>query len=592
MARASLWFPFFLIAATGGYFLSGPDAQSSSANGLFGRGKGELTLARDAEAADPLVAALQESLPLASGLDVSVVDAGSSQDKLTLLSEGNADAALVRTGLGLEYAAVGVAAAAGQDIVHLVVPADSPLVEFRGLAGRRVGAGPPGSDADLLARRVFSYLHFAEPPQLVNDHQAELETAFLAGEIDAAFLVQPLLGPAVDRMLSTGYYRLLPVPEAEAIARVLAGVSQVSIPPNIYGPERSMPALEASPFPALAVDVLLVARHGVASGDLQALLSDIVTLTPDHSLGVVQFSLPAPGAYPGMRLHPAVDELLHRNDPVTRHDLRLFSARLFGLALLLIATVHGLFLWNRYYDRRRRKDMAKWFEAVEDIGARMEVAETTADFARLADDLASKQRLAERAWLGGNLDTPELLLLTLAHQVRVQDGLAKCGQPVERPTQPRPFPGAFAPEPALEVSREHSHAVVRPDFGEALVSTVRVRKREPVVAESEVVSSDYGPPPIADEYSEPQSAMEVEPFRREPQEEEHFPPEADDMPTPAGSGPSQEGHHRRGRRRGKSRHHPPHQEEEIQAPAPPAPLPQPAATNIDDEQMELFGKRG
>ena len=352
-----------------------------------------------------------------------------------------------------------------------------------------------------------------------------MQRAFAEGVLDAALLLEPLLSPQIDALLSSGYFRLLPVPEAEAIARVLFGVEAEVMPGNLYGPERALPPLEAGPFPVLAVEAVLAAHTDTPPGDIAALLQDLLALPADSSTGLVSFALPHNAGLQGWRVHPGVTRVLEQTVPLTREALNTFGRQCAGWGLMLLAAWQLFYAWQRLQARGRRREMHEWFELVQDIGARMEVAEGPRELGRLVDDLASKQRLAERAFVTGKMDQSELLLFTTAHQVRLLDALGKHGHSIESIPVPQDSAHAAAPppsfftsyagalEPETEEELERTPTIMRPDYGEALINTVRVRRRDAEPAPSSV-TADPALEPAESARASTASAEERQPENR------------------------------------------------------------------------------
>jgi hypothetical protein len=149
-------------------------------------------------------------------------------------------------------------------------------------------------------------------------------------------------------------------------------------------------------------------------------------------------------------------------------------------------------------------------------------------------------------------------------------------------------------EPESEDEMDRSPTVVRPDYGEALVNTVRVRRREPAPAESSFSAEQERR--RENEEGSPNSEADAEAERylarrstantdtEIVRSEEAAPAESavvegeDGQRTPAQS---------RRRRRGGRRHHRADREQ-----APPAEEPEKPAPRPTKDQLDLFGRRG
>lgn len=354
-----------------------------------------------------LAGSLRDSWTAQEGGTFQVLPAASSAESLDRLRKGTASAALVLPAPGVDTSGVSAVAAVGCEYVHLIAPADSKLASFRDLAGRKVGVGPEGGYAQSLAQAVFGFVLPFSPPELVTKHNAEVDVAFRNGEIDAMLIVSGLFDPKVEKLLGTGWYRLIPIPESEAIARYVPGLRAESLPPDLYGPDRSIPPRANGPCPTLAANVLLAVRATDAS--LAEALGRVVQSG--------EFANAARAAHRGdtplfdvqpLALQAAVAPMAKGLVSQPTPDAALPRTVLLGAVLALLA---GAFLLTRHAKATPgspSSQLALYFDALAEATALVENATNPAELAAGLRRAAHAQREIERAWMAGGI--PEGLM--------------------------------------------------------------------------------------------------------------------------------------------------------------------------------------
>lgn len=420
-----------VIAAGGVFFVLAPYQASRLRADILGRlhasGEDPLVLLTAAEdgAYYQLGTVLRQHLDAFHSYKLDVQATQGSVENLTLLHEGKADLALIQGGLAADRAGVLALANLGRQYLHLVVPADSSIEDFRDLAGKRVGVGPAGGGSDALARSVLGFFNFTEETVLVQDHEPDLRKAFLDGEIDAAFTVYSLFSPAMERLLGEGWYRLIPVDEAEAVARYLPGVFAESLPGGLYGPDRTIPPHEGAPFPTLAVNTLLVAPQALPHRQVYTILELIfrgdflrAARLTDLTEADAQQALHLP-------LHPAAEAFYRRHDPISADRFEILSFFLAGI-VCLASVFH--FLSGRHRQQiqaEKRAAIRPYFESMMDFGDEIETAANPAKLTRLIHKIMATQRGAERAWLEGHFDTEDMENLYAVYSLRCDNAFHK-----------------------------------------------------------------------------------------------------------------------------------------------------------------------
>jgi uncharacterized protein len=444
-----------LVALTALFSLLMPYQARSLLSHGFGRsragvlGSGVLAQSGRHELGDALV----ESVRVHGGLRLETIGTIGPLDTLESLRTGKAQFGLIPGGLDLDTTGILGLAPLHREYVHLLVPADGPILTFRHLAGKRVGTGPPGSASALLARAVFGYFDFAEKPTLITDHSSDLEKEFLAGHLDAAFTMYPLFSPAIEPLLSTGWYRLLPFPEAAGLARYRPGFLAEDLPGNLYGPDRALPPGDA-PFPALAIEWGLVARSDASSAMATALLQaaddagfipGIAPDRPDTSrLGLVS----------GLPAHPAAVAYQTRIEGLTRDQFEAGAFFIMGLVLLgLLGRYAGQRL-RRILAARQRQRIRPFFERLRELGLAIANTEDPRQVQTYMQELISLQRRAERAWLMSRFDTDDFKNLCVVYGIYNHAALIKL----------RPESGDYYRTLPVSEGEENAHSPVQSTF--------------------------------------------------------------------------------------------------------------------------------
>lgn len=486
-ALALLPLAFVLIAA--------PDrVRATLADGVESLAGPVTLLAGERDGAGHTVATLlSEATAAAGGPAITVVPTEGAVDTLDQVQRDASNFALLQTGPpGIPDGHLALARMTPL-YAHVIVPADSDITTFRELAGKRVGVGAAGGSFGPLAAAVFDYFRFPEQVELLHEDTADLAGAFAAGSMDAAFTLHSLFAPAMEELLASGYYRLLPIPEAAAVAQYLPGVDAVDLAPGLYGPSRTLPAIADGPWPTLRVEQVLVAPPDAGSATVNQLLAalfepQLLAGTRLEALDEASAStdLPVP-------LHPAAAAYYARNAPMTESALVTRTYGAAGVVLLAGLILYLSYRLRRALHARERLRVQPLLDCMADFGAAVAAADSPGALEKLLVDLAAAQHQLERQWQRGVLSDGSLQRLEagyLHHSqqaqsqlalLRVQQLLASAGE------QARPHPGALAPpvspgpEPAAPSwwSRGDSFSQVFQGapaaVGEAMLDTVRVR---------------------------------------------------------------------------------------------------------------------
>lgn len=429
---------------------------------------------------------------------IEPIETGGSLDNFKRLREGQLRFGFVQGGL-LGNPALGDAAPGepvlpianvDKQYLHLIVPTDSPIHTLRDLSGKRVGAGPPGSGHEALAEMVLKYFAFNQPPSLVTDHSPNLDQAFQAGSIDAAFAVYSLFSPAMEELFKTGWYRLVPIPEAEAIAKFLPGVYAEDLPPSLYGPERALPRAEDGPFPTLMVNTFLVARRDASAAQVRAMLEALYSPGFRYAMHLADLDEQRGRTSPLAPLHPAAAAWYARREPLSTDRFEVASFFLAGLVTLASTIQYLVSRRNWLQSLRSRRAIRRYFERLLEYGAAVEATSDTTGLSAILHDMMAIQREAETEWLAGRLDTEHMENLYLIYNTRTRNAFDKIHQlHLQALIEGTPLPATYHPEPARVQHMARPVTEPRPVPAEARPMPVPAEPR-PVIFDTPPAASE------------------------------------------------------------------------------------------------------
>jgi TRAP transporter TAXI family solute receptor len=392
---------------------------------------------------------------------VDVLLTQGSLDNIERVRDGRADFALIQGALpeGETVSFEGLAAVTGigRQYVHILVPNNSPIRTFKDLAGKKVGMGPYKSGNAALGKLVFAYFPPSTAVQPVYGDIYNIEENFRIEKMEAFFTVYDLHAPVLEKLMNTGAYRLVPIPEAEAVAYTIPGCFAGVIPHSVYGPHRNIPSPTGGRFETLQVKTLLITRKEMSG----YVVRDLVRVIYSRRF-IKQSGFPGLNEENGRQvfdlpLHPAADAFYRRGDPVTADKFEIGSAFLAGL--LFIVSVVGYFI-NRYKARLlklRKRNIVPYFEELLQYGQKMAGEDDIGRLRTLLDRMMDMQRRAEKEWLKGDLDTEHMENLYAIYGIRCDNAFNRMIllqlienknllEQLHRQLQPPPHPGETAGE--------------------------------------------------------------------------------------------------------------------------------------------------
>jgi TRAP-type uncharacterized transport system substrate-binding protein len=364
---------------------------------------------------------LNRYLSTKAGYELELVATSSPGNVATLLDPSqHIDLATINSADDEAAKADGVygLAALESQYFFVIVPNDSPVQEFRDLAGPiNPGVREPGQPP-TLGERVLDYYGLITPAQgaparawVVRPNKGNVAD-FEAGHMAAATRTQFLHGDLIEAFFKSGRYRLAPIRDHEALARSIPGTRAASIPAGLYGPARQIPA---APVPTVAVTMLLVARTDLPG----RVARDILDVIYDPRFARdLQFELTEDWGrrVGGLPLHPAADIYYHRNDLLTSDRIGRASFVASGIAALAAAIQFVLRFRRAERLRARRRLLGSEVAKLQTLRHRIEDAADPAEaqaLLREADDLLGQ---AEQDAAADLLDAAAIQTLRSVHE--------------------------------------------------------------------------------------------------------------------------------------------------------------------------------
>lgn len=351
---------------------------------------------------------------------VHIVTSGSS-DNIARLKRGELDAAFVQGGLSHDPIGVGAAASIAEEVVHVIVPTDSPVRRFRDLAGRPLFMGQSGGGTRALAQALVEAFDLPEAPTAVGGVRDDLGDLFRSGRIEGAIVVARLGNEELSTLMRRGGFRLLALPEAAALSRALPGTFLEQVPQGTYGPGRAEPGADV---PTLGVHMNLFVAEHISPAQLHALLDAVYSLPYQRAARLLSLTEQGGREAFDVPLHKDAEAFYRRDDPVSSDRFEI-AAFFLGLLIALIGFVRYVADQRlRYLASRRRQRIRPFFEHMVRFAERLEQADAD-EVAAVHHEMMQRQREAEVLWLNGQLETEDMENLYAVYNARALDGMQR-----------------------------------------------------------------------------------------------------------------------------------------------------------------------
>jgi len=297
---------------------------------------------------------LKSILERRSSMHVELVPTEGSRENDHLLTDRKVNFAIIQGG-SVDLASHAVVAPLYYDVLHLVVRKDAGIASLADLAGHRVVLGGQGSGMRHSARGLLSHHGLLDQ---IEEADASYFAA-LPGEtnIDAAIITSGIQNKDLRRILASGEYKLLPVPDAAAMQMVDPYYTTFIIPSGLY---REQPAVPAEPVLTLATTAFLIGNRDASDVLVEELLRGI------HEEGI---RLQMPTLFRRQEVRQWLDMPMHNAartffDP--QDEIGHISAVMESLAAtkeLLFALAAGIYLlWERWRRLKEKEEQGRFNE--------------------------------------------------------------------------------------------------------------------------------------------------------------------------------------------------------------------------------------
>jgi len=339
-----------------------------------------------------------------TGHQVTLIEAENETAAGTLLLEGNTSLAFL-SGTSVPESGVLQLAQFERAYVHVVIPMDMAAESLADVIELNIGVAGMFSDGDAIFAAMTRELGFGGSTPNTNIrklHPGEMASALRQGQVDVVVAILPLMSPEINLLLGTGYYRLLPVPEATAFSYRIPGVEKDIIPDSLYGPGRQIPPKSTTPFTTAVVPLYLMTHPGTDNATLMPLLNAFMKPDWQASHGSVGFARMSNNGIP---IHP----LVQSGEFSAGIPTQQWSAP--WLILMLVALL--IIVWQYYaeYQTKQRKALATQVRAIIESGDINLGEEGPGLLVELARQMMDGQNRAMQHWLSGRYGTQQMQLL-------------------------------------------------------------------------------------------------------------------------------------------------------------------------------------
>ncbi|GIE95668.1 TAXI family TRAP transporter solute-binding subunit [Paractinoplanes rishiriensis] len=197
---------------------------------------------------------IEQELP---GTDASVLSTAASAENVQLINRGAAEIGFTQADVLIieDQSVTGLVALARvyDDLLHLVVPADSPIRTLTDLRGKRVSVGARGSGTVVTVGRLLTVAGLFGPGVL-DRRELSLDDSVRAlnsGEIDAFFFSGGLPVAGIQQLTKLGAFRIVDLSRWAADMR--SRYSDVYVVRDVPTSAYQMPAVATIAVPNLLV---------------------------------------------------------------------------------------------------------------------------------------------------------------------------------------------------------------------------------------------------------------------------------------------------------------------------------------------------
>ena len=302
------------------------------------------------------------------GIDVELRETAGAVENLALLgSDSGVDIGFVQGGLVGVTETAGVTALGSLYLepIWFFAKSDSTIADFADLTGKRVSIGAEGSGTRVVIMRLLAAIGITtESATFVELSNDELEDAFAAGEVDAAFLIGGAESSQIASLVDLDDIVLLSPRRADAFSRQLSYLSKVVLPEGVLNLVANKPDTEIE---TVAVAAMLAARE-----DLHPALNDLLMIAAaeifgEHTILADAGQFPT-AKYTDLPLSKETQRYFERGAPFLMRYLPFWAATLVDRLWVLLFPLIGLsiplvkLMPPMYHWRIRRRLLKRYTE--------------------------------------------------------------------------------------------------------------------------------------------------------------------------------------------------------------------------------------
>ncbi len=302
------------------------------------------------------------------GIDVELRETAGAVENLALLgSDSGVDIGFVQGGLVGVTETAGVTALGSlyHEPIWFFAKSDSTIADFSDLTGKRVSIGAEGSGTRVVIMRLLAAIGITtESATFVELSNDELEDAFAAGEVDAAFLIGGAESSQIASLVDLDDVVLLSPRRADAFSRQLSYLSKVVLPEGVLNLVANKPDTEIE---TVAVAAMLAARE-----DLHPALNDLLMIAAaeifgEHTILADAGQFPT-AKYTDLPLSKETQRYFERGAPFLMRYLPFWAATLVDRLWVLLFPLIGLsiplvkLMPPMYHWRIRRRLLKRYTE--------------------------------------------------------------------------------------------------------------------------------------------------------------------------------------------------------------------------------------
>ena len=302
------------------------------------------------------------------GIDVELRETAGAVENLALLgSDSGVDIGFVQSGLVGVTETAGVTALGSLYLepIWFFAKSDSTIADFADLTGKRVSIGAEGSGTRVVIMRLLAAIGITtESATFVELSNDELEDAFAAGEVDAAFLIGGAESSQIASLVDLDDIVLLSPRRADAFSRQLSYLSKVVLPEGVLNLVANKPDTEIE---TVAVAAMLAARE-----DLHPALNDLLMIAAaeifgEHTILADAGQFPT-AKYTDLPLSKETQRYFERGAPFLMRYLPFWAATLVDRLWVLLFPLIGLsiplvkLMPPMYHWRIRRRLLKRYTE--------------------------------------------------------------------------------------------------------------------------------------------------------------------------------------------------------------------------------------